>query len=628
MTLALHRLPASHFNALASGSGDFAGELAAGQLSKRVLQILAVLNKSSAMGVDSYVVEQFAESYSLVAAIRRRSRAAVDAVLGYPQVGAWAAQVLRRLVSHRTGESSLDDDLGHFGAIAAAAALTAGEGFELTLRIRADGTLMLPMFGLARLGAGPAWCRAWAGSGTGNISVDVEGALVEVPVHSAGSSPLWWPLRRLSSTVDGRRVDVILDDVDPYRDCHRLGAARRLPAAEVTGWQAGLDGAWTLLTRLHRDRAASLSTGLATLVPLQPNERAPAQSSASTSDACGLVALTPPADGHTLALALVHEYQHSKLSALLDLVTLHNADGDSLFYAPWRPDPRPLGGLFQGAYAYLGLVDYWQVQRLADAGQQTRLANFEFARWLDAIRRALQAIGGSGRLTGAGRRFIAGMRGRLAELRALAVPRELRLLARDALIDHWTCWRLHNLRPDQHQVAGWADAWLAGAPCPPILPRPAVILAGRRWSGTNPRLELTDRRLRDPAGFDALCNDRVRLASEIPGAGPADTAYAQADYPAAAGLYRDLLAASPDRVDAWAGLVLAHRRLRTPAARFLVSYPESVLALQQRIVATAGMRPGAWPLVRWLDRAHRAALDGRAEPSEDGNRRASAADGG
>ena len=613
MTLAVHRLPVAQFDALASGSGDFAGELSAGQLSKRVLQILAVLTRISATGADSPAADHFTESYRLVGALRQRSRGAVDAVLGHPQVGAWAADLLRRLLSHRAGDPALDDDLGHFCAIAAAAALTAGEGFELTLRIRADGTLMIPTFGLARLDAGPAWCRAWAGPGADNVSVDVDGTPVAVPVHSAESSPRWWPLRRLSSTIDGCRVEVVLDDVDPYRDCHRLGAADRLPAAAVAGWQAALDGAWALLARQHRDRAVSLSTGLAALVPLEPNERAPAESSASTSEACGSVALTPPPDGHALALTLVHEYQHSKLSALLDLVPLYGADGNPVCYAPWRPDPRPLGGLLQGAYAYLGLVDYWRVRRLADTGARSRLAHFEFARWRHAVRRTLQTLGGSGQLTEAGRRFVAGMRRRLAELRALPVPREPRLLARDALLDHWTCWRLHNLRPDVDHVATWADAWLAGARCPPIRPRPALVLAGRRWSGTNPRLELTDRRLRDPAHFDALCTDRARLVTDVPGAGPPDTTYAQADYPAAAGLYRDLLAADPDRVDAWAGLVLAHRKLRTPAARFLVSYPESVLALHRRIGAVAGVRPDTDALAGWLDRAHRAARNERSE---------------
>src|SRR5262249_61074559 len=129
------------------------------------------------------------------------------------------------------------------------------------------------------------------------------------------------------------------------------------------------------------------------------------------------------------------------------LVPLHHAGSEAGCYAPWRPDPRPLGGLVQGAYAYLGLVDLWQVQRLAEPEAQSRLAHFEYARWLPGVRRVLQTLADSGRLTEAGERFIAGMRRRLAELTGPAVPRDLELLARDARFDHWTSWRLPNLRP-------------------------------------------------------------------------------------------------------------------------------------------------------------------------------------
>jgi HEXXH motif-containing protein len=602
MILATHRLPLIRFDALASGFGDLAGELAAGQLSKRVVQILAALGEISTRYADSFALDRFAESFDLVATVRQRSPAAVDAVLGYPQVGAWAAHLLRHLSSPAADEMPLDDDLGHFGAIAAAAALAAGEGFELTLRVRADGTLMIPTFGLARLGAGPAWCRAWAESASRCVNLDLGGTVVQVPVHSARDDTEWWPLRRLGSATDGCRIEVLIDDVDPYRDCHRLGAAQRLSTTAFAGWQASLDQAWTALVRRHGRRARSLATGLANLVPLEPSERA-GGFSASCSEACGSVALTPPADGAALALALVHEYQHSKLSALLDLVPLHDDGVEEVFYAPWRPDPRPLGGLLQGAYAYLGLVDVWQVQRLAEREPQSRLAHFEFARWLPAVRRVLQTLGGSGRLTPAGERFVAGMRRRLADLRALPVPREPRLLARSALLDHWTNWRLHNLQPDRDQVAVWADAWLAGAPCPPARPHAATVVTGRRWSGTGPRLELAYRRLRDPDRFDA----RAGPNTEAPGAGPADVAYVREDHRRAARLYRDALAQSPDRVDAWAGLVLAHRMLRTPATGFLVSYPESVRALYRRIVAITGVPPDAEALASWFAAAQRAA---------------------
>lgn len=374
-------------------------------------------------------------------------------------------------------------------------------------------------------------------------------------------------------------MTVRFDDIDPYRDCHRIGAAGRQTAAQVTGWQAALDEAWAGLARDHPERARSLSTGLAALVPLELAGQA--ASSASNSDACGLVALTAPADGRTLATALVHEYQHSKLSALLDLVPLHHAGRDPAHYAPWRPDPRPLGGLFQGVYAYLGLVDLWQSQRLAGSGPDSRLAQVEFARWLPTVRRVLHTLAGSGQLTGAGIRFVAGMRGRLGELAGHRTPPEYEALGQDARLDHWTCWRLYNLRPDADHAADHAAAWLAGRPCPRAWGR-TVVLAGRRWSGQPERQGIMYRLVRDPdAG---------------PGDG-ADAAYALGDYPTAARLYGARLAVD---ADAWAGLALSYRKLRAPGAGPLLARPEFARAVHDRIVAVRGEPVDVAALAGWL----------------------------
>jgi HEXXH motif-containing protein len=607
MTLRPHRLALTRFDALASGAGDLAGELSAAQLSKRLVQIVTIRGEIAARFAGNVVAGSFAQGYELVAAARQRSRTAVDAVLGYPQVGAWTARTLRILSGSGAAEGEdLLDDLGHFGAIAIAAALAAGEAFDLTLRVRSDGTVMLPTLGLIRLGTGPGWRRARAGPHAATLTIGpgpgpgpdaVAAAAVAVPVRSTSGSALWRPLRRLASNLDGCGLEVVVDDLDPYRDCHRLGASPRLSAAQLIRWQESLEVSWATLVRHHRQWARSLSTGLVSVVPLRPRMAA-AGFSASSGDTCGSIALTEPAGGAALAACLVHEYQHSKLSALLDMVALHHGGAEDLCYAPWRPDPRPVGGLLHGAYAHLGLVDFWQVQRMVEVGAPGRLAHFEFARWLHAVRRALQTLGGSGRLTPAGRRFVAGMQRRVVELRRqpVPVPREPRLLARDALLDHWTTWRLHNLRPDPDQVAAWAQAWLSCAGCPPGRPAGTVV-PGRRWSGAGLRLELAYRRLRDPAPAAAPRPDRN---ARPPLADRADAAYLRDDHRAAARLYREVLARSPDRLDAWAGLALAHRRLRTPGARFLVAYPECVSALHRRILTVTGSVPDPEAIAAWL----------------------------
>lgn len=48
---------------------------------------------------------------------------------------------------------------------------------------------------------------------------------------------------------------------------------------------------------------------------------------------------------------LVHEFQHIMLGGVLHVAPVHCAVQRQRSYAPWRDDPRPLGGLLQGVYA-------------------------------------------------------------------------------------------------------------------------------------------------------------------------------------------------------------------------------------------------------------------------------------
>lgn len=599
MTLPVHRLGLAEFDELAAGRGGTSGQLRAGQLSKRLLQILAVLRETSARFPRTYADGGFAANYAGLVTARRRSRSAVDAVLLRPMVGAWAAHTMHRLMTTDAGDAGIDDDLGHFGSIVAAAALAAGAAFDLTLRIRADGTLMVPTLGLARLDPvakwASQWCRARYRPGSTGIDLERPSDTAHLPVPCTDKEPLWSPLRTLTSVTGGCRIELELDDLDPFRDHHGLGAADRLPAAEVVDWQDRLDEAWALLVRQHRTMAMSLSVGLHTLVPLLHRDRIAelgpvAGVSATVSDACGAAALTRPTDGTTLAATLIHEFQHSKLGALLDLVPLHRAGTERVFYAPWRADPRTLHGLLHGTYAHLALVAFWQELR-QPSGPQQRVAHFEFARWRRALRHALRIVDRSGLLTEAGIRFVDGMRRWLAGVRPVNVPPEADLLARDALIDHWLRWRLCNLRPDAHWMATAADAWLAGRPCPPIPPN-GTITGGLAVINADAKLELAYRRLKDPHRFGGVL-------AEVPSAIAADVSLVDGDPATAARLYRHAVTAAPERADWWTGLALAHRRLGTALGRVLVTRPEYISGLHRRVRAVTGRPPDVTALAGW-----------------------------
>jgi HEXXH motif-containing protein len=243
--------------------------------------------------------------------------------------------------------------------------------------------------------------------------------------------------------VDGCVLDVSLEDADPYRDYGTLRVAESLDAGSQARWQAVVDDGWRLLARHHRRRATAMAAGLSALVPLAGGAPSGSHVSATSGDAFGAVALTAPPDGLTLAAALVHEFQHAKLYALLHLVRLveAGAEPDRTFYAPWRSDPRPLAGLLQGAYAFLGMVEFWHGQRSVGSPAARRRAVVEFARWRGAVDAVLDTLAGSGALTAQGRRFLRGMRGRIDAWLRVPVEGAVEAEARAAAAAHLAEWR-------------------------------------------------------------------------------------------------------------------------------------------------------------------------------------------
>nr|WP_262986002.1 HEXXH motif-containing putative peptide modification protein [Streptomyces sp. CBMA123] len=161
--------------------------------------------------------------------------------------------------------------------------------------------------------------------------------------------------------------------------------------------------AWEILVRRHRRHAEAVAACVAVVVPLRPAPGGEAVSAAARR-AYGAVAASLPADPVLLALALVHEFLHVQLGALLDLVPLHRPNGPAVYRAPWRPDPRPVGALLQGAYAHLGVASFWYAEAAAGVSEPAR-AEREFACWRAHTLAASATLLDCGELTLSGREF-------------------------------------------------------------------------------------------------------------------------------------------------------------------------------------------------------------------------------
>ncbi|WP_449066679.1 HEXXH motif domain-containing protein, partial [Planomonospora algeriensis] len=289
-------------------------------------------------------------------------------------------------------------------ALAAAAAIRSGAVCEIDVPA-VEGVVTLPSLGQAVLS--PTVSEATVHCFADGADVMADSLVVRVPADPRLDAPGWRSLRTLSAESDGMPFRVVVDDLDPYRMPGTANMGERLTPDEAEHWQRGLDGAWSLLVRHHRTVAEEVGTAVSVLTPLVAPARG--QSSASSRETFGCVALSTPPDATTFAVTLTHETQHAKLSALLDLVPLTRPDDGSRHYAPWRPDPRPIPGLLQGAYAYLGVTGFWRRQRRLETGEAALEAEAEFSQWRAAARLVAGTLLRSGRLTPPGEAFVAAM---------------------------------------------------------------------------------------------------------------------------------------------------------------------------------------------------------------------------
>jgi HEXXH motif-containing protein len=422
-----HRLSPGELTGLASGLG---GAPAVRALRQARLSRHLLLLKFIAEEWPGAPGERDAALAVLFQAQARAPERVAD-LLADPLVGRWAAQTARRLRGSAQPGTPLWVDLGHLTAIAAAAAALSRTDTQLTGYVH-DGALTVPTFGRARL---PLPDRS-------PVRLAVRDGALRIRAED------WQGLRRLASTLEGASIDVALDDVNPYREGHHVPAADRLPAADLPRWRELFAGAWALLAGCAPARAAELAAGLRCLVPLADIGTGAARS-ATIRDAFGSFGLTRPASPAELAVTMVHEFQHSKLGAVLDLVPLYDAADQTTYYAPWRLDPRPIGGLLQGTYAFLGVADAWRALRAAGASRSLRagdgglreVAECEFASVREQVRHALGILESSGRLTPSGQQFAAGMRSTLQSMLGEQLPASVVRRARESLAENHAAWR-------------------------------------------------------------------------------------------------------------------------------------------------------------------------------------------
>ncbi|WP_326944213.1 HEXXH motif domain-containing protein [Amycolatopsis sp. NBC_01307] len=577
----LHLLPWSTFDQLAAGTGGLTamGVLRSADRSRRLL-LLRGLKDATADERLTGPLPGSEKAWELLEQAEEADPDAVEQVLAHPYTGSWAGYTTRLIEQELSGECPLWVHCGYLHTLAAAAAIRAG--LEFTIRVPVwNDSVVLPTLGAARLDEGGGFTTAEVHGESGSFTISGDRSRV------TPGTPAWVPLRTFRLEADDRVMELRLDDLDPHRGLYHPIPPDRLAEADSARWHGLLGEAWRLVVEHLPEYAEILPAGLTSIVPEPPVPfRLP---SASTGEAFGSAVIAAPDEAATLAAALVHEFQHIRLGGLLQLARLHDDDRTQRLYAPWREDPRPLGGLVHGIYAFFGVSAFWRA--LSHARPADRSAAFEFAHWRAQSWRTLELIRDDAALTTAGRRFLDELGTVLEPWQKESTSAEAAHWAETLATDHHAGWRLRHIRPEPESSAELAHAWQCGAPCPQVIPGGRLdTVSDGDWP--NARADLLRIRLGENGEAELS-----RLWSRVPEVLEGDHMLIADRVEEARKAYLAVLEEDPDHASALIGLGLSLPA--GPAARALLGVPELVRAVH-RTLRGAGNAPVADELARWI----------------------------
>lgn len=274
---------------------------------------------------------------------------ALDTVLAHPYTRTWLVGALEAVQEGRdlTGPAA-----ERLGATVAAAAVRAGLDLPVPVAYR-DGSLYLPTLGTVLLGGPGERGTAVVRAGTDGFLVRRQGAAPGTELRIAfedPEGPYWRPVRVLRRAP---APGLLLDDLDPFRDCFDVPVADRLEAERAEVWADRIAEAWTLLADAVPDQAAEAARTLTTVTPLAGGAAEPGR------HGHGALGVGAPADAKELALGLLSGFRRAKLRALGEVTDLYALDGTWEHRTPWGSEYVTFSRLLAETFerAGLGLYD-------------------------------------------------------------------------------------------------------------------------------------------------------------------------------------------------------------------------------------------------------------------------------
>jgi uncharacterized protein len=272
--------------------------------------------------------ERWSAAWELASAIEETSLG-LDEIYAHPYTRTWLHTCLDALREQRPDAVPLALRLESY---VAAAALRSRLGVPVRVGCP-TGTLVLPTLGELRLTDDGGPCEAEVVGGPDEVLVSVPGREA-LRVRPGEAAPGWRPLRRPG--LEGW-PGLVLEDVDPFRDCFD-------EPVRAAGDTEALSRAWALLRNAAPEQAAEIASSLTTLTPLRSGGPSVGR------HAYGALGISLEGTPTELAAALLRGFSRAKLRAIAEVTDLLAEDGAWLHPAPWQDEPVPASQLLAGAY--------------------------------------------------------------------------------------------------------------------------------------------------------------------------------------------------------------------------------------------------------------------------------------
>ena len=131
-----------------------------------------------------------------------------------------------------------------------------------------------------------------------------------------------------------------------------------------------------------------ISIYINTIVPLKSPDTA-YDISCTSKNFPGLI-FASDCEPYQFTEVIIHEFSHNILNDILNNYKIFQSSSpaDSIFYSPWRPDPRPLVGILHALYVFGNVAEYYK--RLFDNNKATKSYINKFSLIISRIEKGLK----------------------------------------------------------------------------------------------------------------------------------------------------------------------------------------------------------------------------------------------